>query len=214
MADGISITDLEQKAEVADNDNFAVDNGAITNKVTAKQIKDYMGPTYVKKAGDTMTGPLIVPDVSSGSNDNTVINSKWANGLFVKKAGDTMTGALKVSSPEFSANDTTVPNTAWVRSYILSRVDNDAPDTSAAIVANISNSTSYTCPSSGWIVLQNGGSFGTYNIMLNGVQIARRGAYQTWESFAQAQIRVVAGDIISISDGSGNINVCFMPLKK
>ena len=121
MADGISITDLEQKAEVTDNDNFAVDNGAITNKVTAKQIKDYMGPTYVKKSGDTMTGPLIVPDVSSGSNDNTVINSKWANGLFVKKAGDTMTGALKVSSPEFSANDTTVPNTAWVRALITGK---------------------------------------------------------------------------------------------
>lgn len=48
----------------------------------------------VKKTGDTMTGPLIVPDVSSGSNDNTVINSKWANGLFVKKAGDTMSGDL------------------------------------------------------------------------------------------------------------------------
>ena len=48
----------------------------------------------VQKTGDTMTGPLIVPDVSSGSNDNTVINSKWANGLFVKKAGDTMSGDL------------------------------------------------------------------------------------------------------------------------
>lgn len=125
-----------------------------------------------------------------------------------------MTGPLKLPAPAAGLNDNTAITAAWVRSYILSRVDNDAPDTSAAIVANISNSTSYTCPSSGWIVLQNGGSFGTYNIMLNGVQIARRGSYQTWESFAQAQIRVVAGDIISISNGSGNINVCFMPLKK
>lgn len=58
MADGISITDLEQKVEVSDNDNFAVDNGTNTNKVTAKQIKEYMEPTYVKKAGDTMTGNL------------------------------------------------------------------------------------------------------------------------------------------------------------
>lgn len=79
MADGISITDLEQKAEVTDNDNFAVDNGAITNKVTAKQIKDYMGPTYVKKEGDTMTGPLQLPAPAAGLNDNTAITAKWVN---------------------------------------------------------------------------------------------------------------------------------------
>lgn len=60
MADGISITDLEQKTEVTDNDNFAVDNGVNTNKVTAKQIKDYMGKTYLSKAGGTMTGNLII----------------------------------------------------------------------------------------------------------------------------------------------------------
>lgn len=58
MADGISITDLEQKVEVSDNDNFAVDNGTNTNKVTAKQIKAYMEPDFVKKAGDTMSGQL------------------------------------------------------------------------------------------------------------------------------------------------------------
>lgn len=59
MADGISITDLEQKVEVSDNDNFAVDNGTNTNKVTAKQIKAYMEPDFVKKAGDTMIGTLV-----------------------------------------------------------------------------------------------------------------------------------------------------------
>lgn len=79
MADGISITDLEQKTEVTDNDNFAVDNGAITNKVTAKQIKDYMGPTYVKKSGDTMTGPLKLPAPAADLNDNTAITAKWVN---------------------------------------------------------------------------------------------------------------------------------------
>lgn len=78
MADGISITDLEQKTEVTDNDNFAVDNGAITNKVTAKQIKDYMGPTYVKKSGDSMTGALKIPTPDFSVADNTAINREWA----------------------------------------------------------------------------------------------------------------------------------------
>ena len=117
MADGISITDLEQKAEVTDNDNFAVDNGAITNKVTAKQIKDYMGPTYVKKSGDTMTGPLKLPAPAADLNDNTAITAAWARKYGVNKAGDTMTGPLKVQSPALSSNDTTVPNTSWVRQY-------------------------------------------------------------------------------------------------
>lgn len=117
MADGISITDLEQKAEVTDKDNFAVDNGAITNKVTAKQIKDYMGPTYVKKAGDTMTGPLKLPAPAADLNDNTAITAAWARKYGVNKAGDTMTGPLKVQSPALSSNDTTVPNTSWVRHY-------------------------------------------------------------------------------------------------
>lgn len=90
MADGISITDLEQKAEVTDNDNFAVDNGAITNKVTAKQIKDYMGPTYVKKEGDTMTGPLKLPTPAADLNDNTAITAKWVN----DKIGNTGGGRI------------------------------------------------------------------------------------------------------------------------
>ena len=117
MADGISITDLEQKTEVTDNDNFAVDNGAVTNKVTAKQIKDYMAPTYVKKSGDTMTGPLKLPAPAADLNDNTAITAAWARKYGVNKAGDTMTGPLKVQSPALSSNDTTVPNTSWVRQY-------------------------------------------------------------------------------------------------
>ena len=86
MADGISITDLEQKVEVSDNDNFAVDNGTSTNKVTAKQIKDYMEPTYVKKAGDTMTGALYVPAPPDDSRDNAVPNTGWVQNKLDGKA--------------------------------------------------------------------------------------------------------------------------------
>lgn len=121
MADGISITDLEQKAEVTDNDNFAVDNGAITNKVTAKQIKDYMGPTYVKKSGDTMTGPLKLPAPAADLNDNTAITAAWARKYGVNKAGDTMTGPLKLPAPAAGLNDNTAITAAWARALITGK---------------------------------------------------------------------------------------------
>ena len=81
MADtqGLTITDLEQKTEVTDNDNFAIDTGAVTNKVTAKQIKNYMEPTFVKKAGDTMTGALKVPTADLSVADTTAVNREWAD---------------------------------------------------------------------------------------------------------------------------------------
>lgn len=81
----IRIDKLGEANGVASLDN----SGKVPDSQLPEQVTN-----AVKKTGDTMTGPLIVPDVSSGSNDNTVINSKWANGLFVKKAGDTMSGDL------------------------------------------------------------------------------------------------------------------------
>lgn len=80
MADGISITDLEQKVEVSDNDNFAVDNGTNTNKVTAKQIKAYMEPDFVKKAGDTMSGVLALLQGAKITNGCL----EFANGIGIR----------------------------------------------------------------------------------------------------------------------------------
>ena len=106
MADGISITDLEQKAEVTDNDNFAVDNGAITNKVTAKQIKDYMGPTYVKKSGDTMSGPLKAPTPDFSSDDTTVVNREWASKKFSRVVSNCITKIPQDIKLELSTDGT------------------------------------------------------------------------------------------------------------
>ena len=108
MADGISITDLEQKAEVTDNDNFAVDSGAITNKVTAKQIKEYMAPTYVKKAGDTMTGPLHVPTPSSDTRDTSVPTTGWVQNKMDGKAATDLSNGTKATQESIN---NIMPNT-------------------------------------------------------------------------------------------------------
>ena len=106
MADGISITDLEQKTEVTDNDNFAVDTGAITNKVTAKQIKEYMAPTYVKKAGDTMSGPLKAPTPDFSSDDTTVVNREWASKKFSRVVSNCITKIPQDIKLELSTDGT------------------------------------------------------------------------------------------------------------
>lgn len=108
MADGISITDLEQKAEVTDNDNFAVDTGAITNKVTAKQIKEYMAPTYVKKEGDTMTGPLHVPTPSSDTRDTSVPTTGWVQDKMDGKAATDLSNGTKATQESIN---NIMPNT-------------------------------------------------------------------------------------------------------
>lgn len=108
MADGISITDLEQKAEVTDNDNFAVDNGAITNKVTAKQIKEYMAPTYVKKEGDTLTGPLHVPTPSSDTRDTSVPTTGWVQNKMDGKAATDLSNGTKATQESIN---NIMPNT-------------------------------------------------------------------------------------------------------
>ena len=137
MADGISITDLEQKVEVSDNDNFAVDNGTSTNKVTAKQIKDYMEPTYVKKAGDTMAGLLYAPAPSDDSRDNAVPNTAWVQNKLDGKA------ATDLSNISWEAVTPTV-------AFLQKGFKVCLPDVSNGYI-DIAENTPYTCPQDGWV---------------------------------------------------------------
>ena len=113
-------------------DNFSVPFAEYggTSSVTGVSV-DLSG--MVSKSGSTMTGPLTVPDVSSGSNDNTVINSKWANSKFVGKAGGTMTGALKLPAPSASLSDNTAVTAAWVRTFVNSLIG----DTGGGVVVPV-----------------------------------------------------------------------------
>lgn len=66
--------------------------------------------TFVNKAGDTMTGPLILsgdPTAALGAATKQYVDA--ADALKVAKAGDTMTGALVVNST-ISSNSTILAN--------------------------------------------------------------------------------------------------------
>lgn len=116
----LTITDLEQKTEVTDNDNFAVDNGPTSYKVTAKQIKEYMAPTYVKKEGDTMTGPLHVPTPSSDTRDTSAPTTGWVQNKMDGKANADLSNGTKATQDSI---DNIMPNTM---DYVVESYSNES----------------------------------------------------------------------------------------
>lgn len=104
MADiKLSIDDLPPAAIVYNADVFVIDQlggDGYTKKITYGNLKSVLGNTFVLKAGDTMTGALILNTTSpvnalqaaaKGYVDNQVSTR-------ISRFGDTMTGALTLNS--------------------------------------------------------------------------------------------------------------------
>ena len=99
--------------------------------------------TYVKKAGDTMTGALTV---------QANISSTGSISASTVSASTSMTTV----TPGSSSDDTTVPTTAWVKSRLGELNMLGRMDYSSAVATTVgSGSSKYTCPSKGYIFIIN-----------------------------------------------------------
>ena len=67
--------------------------GTITDTGTVALDTVFTDARYVNVTGDTMSGPLVVPNAATGGQ---AINSDTADGRYVNVTGDTMTGPLVV----------------------------------------------------------------------------------------------------------------------
>jgi hypothetical protein len=83
--------------------------GTITESGTIALDTAYTDARYVNLTGDTMTGPLVVPNATAG---NQAVNLDTADSRYVNVTGDTMTGNLQV--PEVHAQLFVVTDAAGV----------------------------------------------------------------------------------------------------
>jgi hypothetical protein len=75
----------------------------------------------VQKAGDSMTGPLLIPATTGGSNNLSAATKGYADGLtntlaglVVQKSGDTMSGALLIPDTVLASPQATAANKGYV----------------------------------------------------------------------------------------------------
>ena len=101
-------------------DTQATNKKYVDEKVAGINLGNYLttataDATYVKKAGDTMTGALNLP-LSAPNSNTQAANKKYVDdqissnisslsSSYVKKSGDTMTGALNLIGPPVSTNE-------------------------------------------------------------------------------------------------------------
>ena len=143
--------------------------------------------TYVKKAGDTMTGALAVQNDISSTGD-------------VSANTFTATTSMTTATPSSSSNDTTVPTTEWVNLKLGDLDMLGRMDYSSAVATDITSSRSYTCPVDGYVFLREMGS----DIKVNNSYIFN------YSSLSQLWFPVSQGDVISASDTT---YITFVPQK-
>lgn len=185
-----AITTEKERAEAAESslsgliNQETTDRKAADNALEAKIANLTDGTTelpYVKKSGDTMTGPLymsrnFIKDVEypkelrdAATKEYVDTNIKGlSNGTiplpYVKKAGDTMTGALNLPAPTADANAANKKYVDDADAVLNAAIQKEVQDRTTAIAGIQTEIDGVTGDLSGYLPLTGGTMTGALNV--------------------------------------------------